>query len=184
VNGALVAEEVRWWAAAYDPGPDARGRRSREALLALVGAVPDPGSRTQFAPGHVTVSGLVLSHERNAVLLVFHERLQRWLQPGGHLEPSDRTLVDAARREVREETGLIVEDPAPVLVGVDVHDIPAAGGEPPHRHHDLMFRFVCPRAPGVVGGGVLRAAWCPLDGLGRYGVDEPLRAAVARAVGG
>jgi 8-oxo-dGTP pyrophosphatase MutT (NUDIX family) len=113
---------------------------------------------------------------------VFHARLRRWLQPGGHLEPTDDSIVAAARREVLEETGVIVDaGPDTRLVAVDVHDIPAGRGEPAHRHHDLMFGFVARGWAPLADGGALRAAWCPVDRLGDFAVDEPLRRAVARA---
>jgi 8-oxo-dGTP pyrophosphatase MutT (NUDIX family) len=177
----VLADEIRRWVEPYDPGDSARARASREALLALIDRLADPTARTQYAPGHVTASGLVLADDGAAVLLVFHARLRRWLQPGGHVEARDATLVDTARREVREETGIAVETAAPVLVGVDVHDIPAARGEPGHRHHDLMFRFVSPRHRPRPGSGALAARWCAVSALVDLGVDEPLRRAVARA---
>jgi 8-oxo-dGTP pyrophosphatase MutT (NUDIX family) len=183
-GGAVVsADEMRRCLEAFDPGEDARARSSRDAVLALVEGTSDPGARSLFTPGHVTASALVLSDDGGAVLLVLHARLRRWLQPGGHLEPSDGSLVDAARREVREETGLVVGGTEPALVGVDVHDIPAARGEPSHRHYDLMFGFVSPRHLPAPGRGVLRAEWCPLGTLGNLGVDDVLRRAVARARG-
>jgi 8-oxo-dGTP pyrophosphatase MutT (NUDIX family) len=175
-------DEIRQWVEAFDPGDDGRASASRRDILALLDGTRCPDTRTQFQPGHVTASGLVLSDDGDAVLLVLHARLRRWLQPGGHLEPSDPGIVDAARREVREETGILVEDgPEPLLVGLDVHDIPAAQGEPAHRHHDLMFRFVSPRHPPRPGPGVIRAEWCAIGRLDELGVDAALRAALARA---
>jgi len=50
-----------------------------------------------------TASGLVVDDGR--VLLVRHRKLDRWLQPGGHVEPRE-TPDEAAVREVREETGV------------------------------------------------------------------------------
>ena len=175
-------DEIRQWVEAFDSGDDGRARASRRDILALLNGTGRPDTRTQFQPGHVTVSGLVLSDDGDAVLLVLHARLGRWLQPGGHLEPSDRSIVDAARREVCEETGILVEgEPEPTLVGLDVHDIPAARGEPAHRHHDLMFRFVSPRHPPRPGPGALRAEWCAVGRLEELGVDAALQAVLARA---
>ena len=178
----IPVEDIRWWVERYDPMGDRRALESRAATLALLDTQPWPGGRARFDPGHVTASGLVLSPDRSAVLLVFHERLGRWLQPGGHLEATDETIVGAARREVYEETGVSVdEEVGPVLVRVDVHEIPPARGEPRHYHHDLMFHFVAAdeaHAPVPVGEKV---AWCLLDRLADLGADAPLLQAVARA---
>jgi 8-oxo-dGTP pyrophosphatase MutT (NUDIX family) len=172
--------DIRWWVEGFDPGADPRAQRSREAILALLGIGSAACTRSFFAPGHVTASGLVLSEDGSAVLLVFHERLQRWLQPGGHLEPVDATIAEAARREVREETGVVLSPvDAPVLAGMDVHEIPAARGEPRHKHHDLMFRFVV-RGPLPTLAGTHRAVWAAVARLDEYGVDESLRRAVVR----
>lgn len=42
------------------------------------------------------------------MLLVHHNRFNRWVPPGGHLEPGE-TFSEAAARECHEETGLQVE---------------------------------------------------------------------------
>ena len=59
-----------------------------------------------------TASAIVV-HDRRA-LLVDHPGLGRWIQPGGHIEPRE-TPDEAARREVREETGQSIDivDPIP-----------------------------------------------------------------------
>ncbi|MDE1855818.1 MAG: NUDIX domain-containing protein [Candidatus Micrarchaeota archaeon] len=41
----------------------------------------------------------------NKILLVFHTKLNKWLFPGGHIEPNE-TPDTAIVREVKEETGL------------------------------------------------------------------------------
>jgi 8-oxo-dGTP pyrophosphatase MutT (NUDIX family) len=162
----------------FHPG-DRHAARCLERTLRLLEDTPAPFSRAQFDPGHVTASAVVLS-VRGQVLLVFHPRLERWLQPGGHVEPDDSTVPAAARREVLEETGLAVpEAPAPALVGVDVHDIPAACGEPHHLHHDLTFRFVVGDVLAATGA---RCAWCAPEELYRFGVDAPLLRSLRRAL--
>ena len=40
------------------------------------------------------------------VLLTLHPRVGQWLQLGGHCEPDDATIADAAAREGREESGI------------------------------------------------------------------------------
>jgi len=73
--------------------------KSRQLILALLEHTPAPFSRDQFHPGHITCTALVLDPDGRRVLLVHHHRLRRWLLPGGHVEASDVTLGDAARRE-------------------------------------------------------------------------------------
>lgn len=69
----------------------------------------------------------------SGLLLHRHKLLGLWLQPGGHLEPSEAP-ADAALRESIEETGLHLRLRDRRLVHVDVH--PAARG---HVHLDLRY---------------------------------------------
>jgi len=165
----------------FDPRTDSRAVKSLQLTRALLRQSVEPFSRTSFDPGHITASGVVLTRDRARVLLVFHRRLRRWLQPGGHVEPADDDLVETARREVLEETGVGL-DPgvAPRLVGVDVHQIPARADEPPHWHHDLVFRFMA-QGDRIAPEWGREVRWCDVDRLGDYDADEALRRAVARA---
>ncbi|MET9648567.1 NUDIX domain-containing protein [Streptomyces syringium] len=52
---------------------------------------------------HVT-AGALLVRDNAEVLLVEHRAYGITLQPGGHVEPADATLIDAAVRELVEET--------------------------------------------------------------------------------
>jgi len=123
----------------HDPS-DGAAAKSVELTLLLLEASPTPFSRGYFLPGHITCTGLVLD-PAGRVLVVHHRRLDRWLLPGGHVEPEDASLAEAARREVLEETGADLVEAAAPLIGVDVHGIPAKGDEPYHLHHDLLFAF-------------------------------------------
>ena len=58
------------------------------------------------APAHVTASSIIFDRDLTHTLLVLHGRAHIWVQPGGHLEPGDLSLADAAAREALEETGL------------------------------------------------------------------------------
>ncbi len=108
--------------------------------------------------GHITGSAWVLSPDGSSVLLIHHKKLDRWLQPGGHVDETDQTVADTALREVMEECGLSnLTLAAPVIFDVDVHEIPARGHEPTHFHYDLRFAF---RAASMDGGCRWRS-WLP-----------------------
>ena len=169
--------------AAFDPGEDAPARTSRERTLELLTQAEQALDRRKYAPGHITASAIVLSAERSHVLLVFHRRLRRWIQPGGHIEADDRDTAEAAAREVSEETGVEPRwEVDPALVGVHVHEIPGSSREPAHLHYDIVWRFVAPAARRGSMVGPDRAFWCRIQDLDRYGADLPLLRAVERAL--
>ena len=151
----------------------------RTRMLALLRGAGDPFTRSNFTPGHVTASGFVLSPDGDALLLIHHRKLGRWLQPGGHIEPGDADVEAAARRELREEVGLdrltLATDG---IFDLDVHAIPAIGREPAHEHFDVRFLF---RADELsLGGGEDRetARWMQLSDIEAFAPDR----SVARAV--
>jgi 8-oxo-dGTP pyrophosphatase MutT (NUDIX family) len=157
---------------------DGQALKSRQLIRMLLAASPEPFSRFQFTPGHITCTGLVLSPEGGRVLLVHHRRLDRWLLPGGHVEPGDAAIENAARREVLEETSAdLVPDPAPPLISVDVHGIPAKRSEPYHLHHDLIFLFRARTEAVQVSLESRAVAWCAAGEFDRYGVPGNVRRA-------
>jgi ADP-ribose pyrophosphatase YjhB (NUDIX family) len=105
---------------------------------------PTPFSRTTQA-GHITGSAVVWDRKTQTLLLLWHVKLQRWLQPGGHCEPlEDTDTVATAWRELLEETEVARACFAlaqPALFDVDVHEIPERGDEPTHYHYDVRYLF-------------------------------------------
>ncbi len=149
-------------------------------MVVLAQESGDVLSRYHFRPGHFTASGFVLSDDESALLLIHHERLGKWLQPGGHIEPGDTDLEAAVRREIEEETGLAdISLHGEGLFDIDVHEIPAARGEPHHEHHDLRYLFSSPGTPDA-GDGVHDARWVPLDEVAALTSDRSVLRAVEK----
>lgn len=122
---------------------EAREERDRLRMVEFSRRYANPFDRA-IPEGHFTGSGLVMSEDGAAVLLLHHTKLQRWLQPGGHGEPGETQGEMVAAREVAEETGLEarLHPEAPRPFDVDIHTIPARKLDPAHEHLDLRYLFV------------------------------------------
>jgi 8-oxo-dGTP pyrophosphatase MutT (NUDIX family) len=159
---------------------DGAAMKSRELILMMLESTPAPFSRKQFTPGHITATGLVVHPEGDRLLLVHHRRLDRWLLPGGHIEPIDSEIQDTSRREVVEETGALLEPGTPRLAGLDVHGIPGKGREPYHLHHDLIFFFRAQAGEVQVSHEARDIAWCRPEEFDAYAVPPNVRLAWQR----
>ncbi|HYQ00881.1 MAG TPA: NUDIX hydrolase [Polyangiaceae bacterium] len=140
--------------------------------------------RSHFVPGHFTASAFVLSPDRRELVLIHHKKLGIWVQPGGHVEPTDADLLGSARREVLEEVGLseleaFSGSDRSLLFDVDIHLIPARKADPAHEHFDVRFAFVAKTRTLVHSDEVADLRWVPLNAVEEMGTDE----SVLRAVG-
>lgn len=151
------------------------------AMKALLAKDADVFTRSHFDPGHFTASAFVLAPEGDAILLVKHPKLGRWLQPGGHVEPEDTDLACAALREAREETGLDdLEQLGDGIFDVDVHVIPARKDEPEHRHFDVRFAFRATTRVLTLEEGITGAKWVPLTDVTAENSDASVARAAAK----
>jgi len=164
ISHAHVAGVVASYLAAH---PDEAGRLA--PLSAALAAEGDIVSRKTFVPGHVTASAVVLD-PAGRMLHIRHNVFNKWLQPGGHLEPADTTLLGAARREVQEETGiptalLTLADDLPCDIGVHAIAANPRRGEDAHHHFDVRYRFTTIADPHtrVQADEVHGIAWLPAD---------------------
>jgi 8-oxo-dGTP pyrophosphatase MutT (NUDIX family) len=152
-----------------------------DAVHHLLDDGADLTSRKEFR-GHATAGAVVIDAD-GRVLQVHHRALDKWLLPGGHLEPTDATLQAAAVREVAEETQIGADELTALgalPVHVDVHRIPAnpSKGEPDHLHIDFRFAFrTTADVQELQSEEVVDSAWRDVDSLG-----ETLRQRVALAV--
>ena len=150
---------------------------SHEFALTILGNRRPMWPRSEFDPGHFTVSAFVLSPDREESLLIHHRKLGRWLQPGGHLESKDFSIENAARREVLEETGVsYLRYLGPRLMRIDSHKIPQYGGEPAHMHIDLGVGFHAESHDIGPIDEVIEARWVPYGELQSFDVDAALMA--------
>ena len=164
---------------------DQEEARDRDAIAAFVARHDRPFDRA-IPEGHLTGSAITASHDGSRVLLLHHRKLDRWLQPGGHGDPGERTGEEVALREAREESGirgLALHPAAPRPLDVDVHDIPARGSERAHQHLDLRYLVVAPGdavvAPDLAELHEIR--WVPWDEVQALGPDHGLARALAKA---
>ena len=100
--------------------------------------------------GHITGSAFILNKASDKILLLKHKSLGKWLQPGGHIDPTDNSILDGCIREIVEETGIkksnleylnIYNENIPF--DLDSHNIPAntSKNEEAHIHFDIRYCF-------------------------------------------
>lgn len=183
IDLTITTDHIRTTLTAYlDEHPEEKPDLAPVLDLLDIGA--DLTSRKEFR-GHAT-AGAILAAPGGCILHIKHLAMSRWLLPGGHLESVDRTLREAARRELAEETGIPLTAVVPTgdtPIHIDIHPIPAndAKGEPDHQHVDFRFLF-----RGTIdvrqlqAGEVTDAAWRDIDAFS----DGRLRQRVAAAVPG
>lgn len=140
----------------------------RQSYLDFLHAHPDAMTRGNRV-GHITGSALVVDVERQGVLLTLHPLVGRWLQLGGHVEATDRSLADAARRESVEEGGIASIDIDHSPLRLDRHQVrcrDGSGGESHLDHLDVQFLVIA--APGSVerrSSESLDLRWWPWSAL-------------------
>ncbi|MFJ6834824.1 NUDIX hydrolase [Streptomyces sp. NPDC091209] len=144
----------------------------RQVYLDHLSGHPD-GMWKACHAGHLTASALVIDPPRGRVLLTLHRKLRMWLQMGGHCEPGDPTLADAALREATEESGiegLTLLPGGPVTL--DRHAIPA----PCHWHLDVQYAALAPAdAVEAISDESLDLRWFTYDEVGEVADDSVVR---------
>ena len=128
----------------------------------------------------VGVGGVVV--EDGAVLLVQRasEPLKgQWSLPGGVVELGE-TLIEAVRRELREETGLEVR----VLDMVEVFERISRDADDRARYHFVLIDNLCEPVGGTAraGSDVAAVAWARAEELARYQLTEKATAVIERAL--
>jgi mutator protein MutT len=137
-------------------------------------------SRRYPARPIVGVGAIVLDGERVLLVRRAHEPLKgEWSIPGGALNLGE-TLVEAIRREVREETCLEIEV-GPV---VEVLDRIRHDRDRRVEFHYVLVDFVCRPLGGTLrcGSDADEAVWATRDDLTRYRVADTTISVIDKAV--
>lgn len=154
--------------------PNAEQARLRTTYLRHLDEHQD-GLFRECHPDHLTASTLVVSSDREQVLLNLHGKYGIWVQFGGHCERTDATLAEAALREAREESGvetlqLIEAQP----VQLSTHEVRCGPLRPSH-HLDVRYLAVAPAgALPNLSAESLEVRWFGRDAL-PPDLDAPLR---------
>jgi 8-oxo-dGTP pyrophosphatase MutT (NUDIX family) len=144
----------------------------QERILRFLADNPDALARSCLI-GHLTGSALVVDPTDHRILVLYHSKLQCWLQPGGHAD-GDPDLARVALREATEETGidgLRVVEPA---IDLDIHVVDPPG-EDRHEHYDVRFLVVAPSGAHAVGNHESKGLrWIFSNQLASVGADSGL----------
>lgn len=146
---------------------DASEAHSLTEMRRVLPQLEHPLSRHQ-ARAHFTASALVVDVEGSRIALLRHAKLKKWLQPGGHVEAIDDGLLhQTALREAKEETGCDVRlyHAIPILLDVDVHQIPARADDSAHQHFDLRYLVVAEDPENLLlnADEATAVKWCSFD---------------------
>ncbi|MGV8911764.1 MAG: NUDIX hydrolase [Rhodoglobus sp.] len=138
---------------------------ARERYLTFVAAGGADALQRDGGPEHVTASCFVFSPDFENVLLCFHRKGQFWVQFGGHVEPQDATVADAALREAREESGIAeLTLRSDAIVDLDRHEL--HGGFACAAHWDVGFvAIAAPDVDVAVSDESEAVRWFPTNAL-------------------
>ncbi|WP_250032375.1 NUDIX hydrolase [Paractinoplanes maris] len=143
---------------------------------------------------HFTASAIVVQEDLKRVLLVHHNKIGKWLYPGGHVEPN-QTPAETAIREVEEETGIrtrvladtrshhpsVTRHPMPfAIIEVTADDRDGLG-----LHHHIDFVYVLRAVSTDIRielDEVGLARWVPIDEISRLDTPPDLPVLIENAI--
>jgi 8-oxo-dGTP pyrophosphatase MutT (NUDIX family) len=120
-------------------------------LLECPDVRPDPIAHIEVTTmRQFTATAYIIKDQKT--LLIFHKKLNKWLPPGGHLDPYELP-PEGAKREAWEETGLEIELLHQENIWIEswnaksfarpylclLEEIPATPSQPAHQHIDFIY---------------------------------------------
>ena len=125
--------------------------------------------------GHLTASAWVVNPAKSHVLLTHHRKFNRWLQVGGHVDEGDKSLLAAALREAKEESGIQAIEPLQANIFDIGHHPINTDREPSHVHYDIRYLLVARTMDFVVSKESNDLAWVPLAEVSTISRSTALR---------
>jgi ADP-ribose pyrophosphatase YjhB (NUDIX family) len=155
---------------------------AREETSASIEATADRPVTREYPSKPVVGVGAVILDDQHRVVLVkrrYEPLAGQWSLPGGGLEIGE-TLESGTAREVREETGLVV-DVGPVVEVFDRILVDESGRV---RYHFVLVDYLCRPREGRLHAGtdVAEVALVDPADIGPYRVTEKARAVIERAL--
>lgn len=137
-----------------------------QEIVAFINTYPETCFDRTLLVGHVTGSAFVVNHNFSKCLMMHHEKLDMWVQFGGHAD-GDSDIAAVAAREAHEESGIEgLKFVVPGIFDIDVHMIPERNHEPEHNHYDIRFFMVVPEGVNFVQNEEsLELRWVTYDEL-------------------
>jgi 8-oxo-dGTP pyrophosphatase MutT (NUDIX family) len=137
---------------------------------------------------HVTSSAFVVNHNRDKVLMVYHNIFDSWSWTGGHAD-GDENLLQVAMKEVQEETG--IKSAIPVsndILSLDM--IPVRGHRKngvyvsPHLHISIAYLLEADEKEPLVikpdeNSGV---QWIPVTEIETYSSEPHMKKIYRKAI--
>lgn len=100
--------------------------------------------------GHIVAGGFIYAKEEHKFLVLYHKDLKMFLYPGGHVNDNEKNPLQAAKREIMEETGLSnleqlkLSENEQIPLDIDTHLIGYNErlNLPAHYHFDFRYLFI------------------------------------------